>query len=314
MVTGKTEQRMKILITGGTGTFGKYFIPRFLEQGHTLIVFSRDEFKQYEMRKEYPQVIFIVGDVRDYERIDDAIKNHKPDLVIHAAALKQIDTCELNPEEAIKTNVLGAENVVKACIKNEVWKVLAISTDKAVQPINVMGMTKALQEKIFLNNQSPSTIFGIVRYGNIIGSRGSVIPYYHSLIQKNQEVLPITDIAMTRFVLTLEEAFELVTFAIKNMDRLNNCIFVKECLSLNILDIILVFGKPHRVIGNRGAEKVDEVLIHEEEMLRTVKKGSYYVITQDYQNIFSAKSFNSNTAKKLNVSKIKAILKKEGWL
>ena len=274
-----------ILVTGGTGSFGKRFIKTVLEsnQPKKLIVYSRDEFKQFEMQQEFPQVPdgimrYFIGDVRDLPRLKTAMEN--VDIVIHSAALKQVPTTEYNPFEAVKTNVIGGQNVIDAAISMGVQKVIALSTDKAAAPINLYGATKLTSDKLFIaaNYYSGShrIKFSVVRYGNVLGSRGSVIPFF--LNQQKTGVLTITDERMTRFNICLQEG---VDFVLKSLDRMwGGEIFVPKIPSYNILDLAKAIAPevPHIVIGIRPGEKLHEEMITQTDSLNTIEFENYFVI------------------------------------
>lgn len=314
-----------ILITGGTGSFGHQILNRLTKYNFKEIrIFSRDEKKQFDMKNIYSdeRIKFILGDIRDFDRINEVLKG--VDIVYHAAALKQVPNCEFNPMEAVKTNIIGAENLRRAAILNNVERVIAISTDKAVKPVNVMGMTKAIQEKIMINSNGFGTKFIIVRYGNVIGSRGSVIPFFKERILKG-EYLPITDLRMTRFLLTLDEAINLVFKA--TFEGRGGEIFVKKMPAAKVIDIAKVMSKyitgkddyPIKEVGIRPGEKIHEVLISEEEIKRTIEEDEYFIIYPygyiDKPNLKSEiEEYTSNNTYILNENEIYYILKKEGWL
>jgi UDP-N-acetylglucosamine 4,6-dehydratase len=273
-----------ILITGGTGSFGKKFIDVMLREYHPakLIVFSRDELKQHEMRSsgmDHPSLRYFIGDVRDVTRLRRAM--HGVNIVVHAAALKQVPACEYNPMEAIKTNILGSSNVVEAAIDSEVERVLALSTDKAVNPINLYGATKLAAEKLFVQSNAyagarPSTRFSCVRYGNVVGSRGSVIPTF--LKQRQKGKLTITDKRMTRFWLTLEQG---VRFVIRCIEQMRGGeVFVPKIPSTHIVDLAKVIAPDAEleIVGIRPGEKLHEVLIHEDEARTTLELEDMYVV------------------------------------
>lgn len=276
-----------ILVTGGTGSFGNYIVHRLITKDVKEIrILSRDEKKQYDMRifyKNNPKLKFFIGDIRDFNRVNEVMEG--VDIVYQAAALKHVSVCEMSPFEAVKTNVIGVENVISAALKHKVQKVICVSTDKAVKPVNVMGMTKAIQERLMLSaNHAPEnkgTIFCVVRYGNVLLSRGSIIPYFRKLLSEG-ETLTITDEKMTRFLLTLEDAIDLVMFATEN--AVGGETFVKKAPSAYIVDLAKVLcieaGKPYdyRVIGKIPGEKLDEILITEEELLRSEDNGDYFTI------------------------------------
>jgi UDP-N-acetylglucosamine 4,6-dehydratase/5-epimerase len=273
-----------ILITGGTGSFGKKFIEIMLNEVHPakMIVFSRDELKQHEMRTagfDCPELRYFIGDVRDITRLRRAM--HGVDIVIHSAALKQVPACEYNPMEAIKTNILGSSNVIEAALDAGVKKVLALSTDKAVNPINLYGATKLAAEKLFVQSNSyaagTATRFSCVRYGNVVGSRGSVIPIF--IQQRQNGKLTITDERMTRFWLTLEQG---VRFVIRCAEQMvGGEVFVPKIPSTRIVDLARVIAPQAEleVIGIRPGEKLHEVLINEDEARSTLEREDMYVVT-----------------------------------
>jgi len=279
-----------ILITGGTGSFGSFIVKNIIkDKPKQVIIFSRDEDKQYslqhELREFNKRLRFVIGDVRDKDSLKKAMRDGV-DIVIHAAALKQIPSTEYNILEAVRTNVLGAQNVVDACLENGVKKALSISTDKAVEPINVMGLSKALQERIFtLGNKqvgSSKTKFASVRYGNVVASRGSVVPLFKKQIDIGGPVT-VTDKRMTRFILTLSEAIKLVFDAIRDM--VGGEVFVPKIKPIKIYDLAQLMvtelkPKNKRIVevGIRPGEKLHETLISPIESLRTVKKKDYYIV------------------------------------
>lgn len=272
-----------ILVTGGTGSFGKKFIETILDryQPKKVIVYSRDELKQFEMQQIWPignVMRYFIGDVRDYHRLKRAMTG--VEIVIHAAALKQVPAAEYNPFEAVKTNIIGGQNVIDASISQGVKKVIALSTDKAAAPINLYGATKLTSDKLFIaaNNYSGghNIIFSVVRYGNVIGSRGSVIPFF--IDKKKTGVLPITDERMTRFNITLKQG---VDFVLKCLDGMwGGEIFVPKIPSYRILDVAEATAPEckHEIIGIRPGEKLHEEMITQTDALSTVEFGTYYVI------------------------------------
>ena len=297
-----------ILITGGTGSFGSSFLEHVLKsyKPKKLIVFSRDEQKQYEIAnriniKKYSNLRFFIGDVRDYERLYRAF--HNVNYVIHAAAMKHITSSEYNPTECIATNIQGAENVINAALENNVDKVIAISTDKAANPINLYGATKLCSDKLFIaaNNLAGryrKTRFSVVRYGNVIGSRGSVIPHYIDLLSKGATKLPLTDISMTRFLISLEQG---VKFVLKSLSLMvGGEIFVPKIPSIRIIDLVTAMaGKDnYNIIGIRPGEKLHEVMIPKEDSLNCLDMKEYYII----QPMFSW----------WNTDKLNKLLKKNG--
>jgi UDP-N-acetylglucosamine 4,6-dehydratase len=275
-----------ILVTGGTGSFGKKFIEIVLKrfpEVKKLIVYSRDELKQYEMsqifnEKKYPQMRYFIGDVRDGERLKRACEG--VDIIIHAAALKQVPTAEYNPMECINTNIFGAENVINAAMDCGVQKVIALSTDKAAAPINLYGATKLCSDKLFIaaNNMigTRKLSFSVVRYGNVMGSRGSVIPFF--LKMKKEGCLPITDSSMTRFNITLEEGVDMVLYGIEN--AWGGEVFVPKIPSYKITDVAEAICPKceKKIVGIRPGEKIHEEMITESDALNTLDCGKYYVI------------------------------------
>jgi UDP-N-acetylglucosamine 4,6-dehydratase len=274
-----------IFITGGTGSFGRKFTKLLLQnyQPNKIIIFSRDELKQYEMAQEFPQkcMRFFIGDVRDKDRLKKAMKD--VDYVIHAAALKHVPIAEYNPMECIKTNINGAQNVIDAALDNHVKKVIALSTDKAANPVNLYGATKLASDKLFVaanNLVGTSNIqFSVVRYGNVIGSRGSVIPYFKKLIQNGEKTLPITDEKMTRFLITLEQG---VQFVLKNFERMQGGeIFVPKIPSIKITDLASYMA-PHlqqKIIGIRPGEKLHEIMCPADDSHLTYEFDDHFVIS-----------------------------------
>lgn len=284
-----------ILITGGTGSFGKAFVRAILDycpQVKRLVIFSRDELKQFEMAQEfpysdYPALRFFLGDVRDQNRLRRALEGI--DTVVHAAALKQVPAAEYNPFEFIKTNIIGAQNLIEACLDTGVKRVVALSTDKAAAPINLYGATKLCSDKLFVaaNNfrGARDLRFSVVRYGNVMGSRGSVIPFF--LNKAKTGVLPITDPSMTRFNISLEEGVDMVIWALEH--AIGSEIFVPKIPSYRIADVAEAVGPncKHEVIGIRPGEKLHEEMITPSDSPNTVDLGSYYAIlpagqTEDY--------------------------------
>ncbi len=273
-----------ILITGGTGSFGKKYVRTILDRysPQRLMIYSRDELKQFEMQQHFNDdcMRYFIGDVRDKERLAQAMSG--VDYVIHAAALKQVPPAEYNPMECIKTNVHGAENVIKAAIENDVKKVIALSTDKAANPINLYGATKLASDKLFVaaNNMTGgrSTQFAVVRYGNVVGSRGSVVPFFKKLMSEKAESLPITHTEMTRFWITLQQG---VDFVLKNFTRMyGGEIFVPKIPSARITDLAtsLAPDMPQKVIGIRPGEKLHETMCPEDDSHLTIEFADHFVI------------------------------------
>jgi UDP-N-acetylglucosamine 4,6-dehydratase len=275
-----------ILITGGTGSFGQAFVRRLLTQYpdiRRIVIFSRDELKQFEMAQhlsptEFPQLRYFIGDVRDLDRMRRALEGI--DFVIHAAALKQVPAAEYNPFECIKTNVLGAQNLIEACLDTRVRRVVALSTDKAAAPINLYGATKLCSDKLFTSANnirgSRDLRFSVVRYGNVMGSRGSVIPFY--LSRRKTGVLPITDAEMTRFNITLDQGVDMVMWALEN--ALGGEIFVPKIPSYRIGDVAEAVDPECEtpIIGIRPGEKLHEEMITQSDSFNTVDLGRYYAI------------------------------------
>lgn len=277
-----------VLITGGTGSFGKKFVETILERYPSvrrIVIYSRDELKQFELKQKYPgakypQLRFFIGDVRDGERLKRACEGI--DVIIHAAAIKQVDTAEYNPEECIKTNVHGAQNVINAALQTGVKHVVALSTDKACAPINLYGATKLTSDKLFTaaNNISGSKDikFSVVRYGNVMGSRGSVIPFFIGKRDSGAKELPITDMRMTRFNISLQAGVDLVMYAIGH--HLGGEIFVPKIPSYHITDVATAIAPtlPQVEVGIRPGEKLHEEMITVTDALNTIKLGQYYAI------------------------------------
>ncbi len=285
---------LSVLITGGTGSFGKKFLEVMLREykPRRLVVFSRDELKQHEMRTggfNHPSLRYFIGDVRDRMRMMRALNG--VDVVIHAAALKQVPACEYNPNEAVLTNILGARNVIEAALDRGVKRVVALSTDKAVNPVNLYGATKLVAEKLFVQANAYSgegpTRFSCVRYGNVVGSRGSVIPLF--LRQRNSGKVTVTDPRMTRFWITLEQGVRLVIRAVEEMQ--GGEVFVPKIPSMNIMDLVKAIAPDCQVeeIGIRPGEKVHEVLISEEEARSTLDLGDLFVIRPERRWWFEGK-------------------------
>lgn len=276
-----------VMITGGTGSFGHHFVQSVIDRfkPRRLIIFSRDELKQYEMAQrfspeDYPFMRYFIGDVRDVDRLEMAMRN--VDYVVHAAALKHVPIAEYNPFECIRTNVMGAENVVTAAIRTGVKRVIALSTDKAANPINLYGASKLAADKIFVagNNLAGAdgARFSVVRYGNVIGSRGSVIPFFRKLIAEGAEALPITDERMTRFWITLDQG---VDFVLSSMEAMSGGeIFIPKIPSTKMVDLAhsVAPGMPLKIIGIRPGEKLHEIMVPEDDGRMTVELKDRYVI------------------------------------
>jgi len=320
-----------LMITGGTGSFGNTVLKRFLSTDVSEIrIFSRDEKKQEEMRIALndPKLKFYIGDVRDYDSISQAMKN--VDYVFHAAALKQVPSCEFYPMEAVRTNVLGTENVMNAAAANGVKRVVVLSTDKAVYPINAMGISKAMAEKLMVAKsrmqREGETVFCATRYGNVMASRGSVIPLFVSQLKEGKP-LTVTDPNMTRFLMSLDDSVDLVLYAYEHGQP--GDIFVQKAPASTVADLaralIEIFGSQEqaRIIGTRHGEKLFESLISREEMAHAQDMGGYYRIPADNRDLNYAKYFSdgeevishsedytSHNTQRLNVEQVKSILLK----
>jgi UDP-glucose 4-epimerase len=320
-----------ILITGGTGSFGNAVLKKFLNTNIKEIrIFSRDEKKQDDMRQTYqsPKIKYYIGDVRNKRSVDNAMKG--VDYVFHAAALKQVPSCEFFPVEAVKTNVIGCENVLESAIKNNVKKVIVLSTDKAVYPINAMGLSKALSEKVMIarsrNLNGNSTILCATRYGNVMASRGSVIPIFIEQI-KTGKPLTVTEPGMTRFMMTLDEAVSLVFYALTNGE--NGDIFVQKAPSVTIGNLAMALIELYsakneiKVIGTRHGEKLFETLVNREEMAKAIDLGDYFRIPADTRDlnygmfftegnsgITKVEEYTSHNTKQLNLMEMKKLLMK----
>ncbi len=321
-----------LLITGGTGSFGNAVLNRFLETDIKEIrIFSRDEKKQDDMRKKYNnhKLKFYIGDVRDYSSILNATRG--VDFIFHAAALKQVPSCEFHPIQAVKTNILGTENVLEAAIANSVKRVVCLSTDKAVYPINAMGISKAMMEKVMVaksrNLDSNKTVICGTRYGNVMASRGSVIPLFVALMREGKAIT-ITDPNMTRFMMTLEDAVDLVLYAFQNGN--NGDIFVQkapaatiETLAIALKELLNASEHPINIIGTRHGEKLYEALLSREEMLAAIDMGDYYRVPPDLRDlnydkyveqgdsrISEIEDYNSHNTTRLDVDGMKKLLLK----
>jgi len=291
-----------ILITGGTGSFGKKATEIILQRykPRRLIIFSRDELKQFEMAQQFPDskydcIRYFIGDIRDKERLYRAFSN--VDFVIHAAALKQVPAAEYNPFEAVKTNILGSQNVINVAIDRGVKKVIALSTDKAANPINLYGATKLCSDKLFIAGNSytgiDNTVFSVVRYGNVAGSRGSVIPFF--LKKKEEGILPITDPRMTRFWITLEQGVDFVLKCLENM--VGGELFIPKIPSMTMMDLAKAIAPEckTKIIGIRPGEKLHEIMVPRDEAYRTIEYDDKYIIQPDFG--FFGHRFNSNGGK-----------------
>jgi UDP-N-acetylglucosamine 4,6-dehydratase len=287
---------MKVLITGITGTLGKELVGRFYNQWE-IIGFSRDELKQAQLQRQYPNVKCIIGDVRDYDSVYKAMQG--VDVVIHAAAMKRIEVCEENPLEAIKTNVLGTENVARAAHFWRIPKVVTIGSDKGVDPVNAYGMTKALQEKVFIAYN-----FNCVRYGNVFGSRGSVIPLFHQQMEKG-EPLTVTDPNMTRFILTVDDAVELILLAMDSPMR--GDVFIKRSPAARLIDIAHAFSDNVRIIGKMRGEKLHEALIAAEEFTRLTEAENGVIGKELVRSEYSL-PYTSDKERLLTIPEIKQLI------
>jgi UDP-N-acetylglucosamine 4,6-dehydratase/5-epimerase len=323
-----------ILITGGTGSFGVHFIKNILlkfKKIKKIIIFSRDEFKQFELSKvfseeKFPCMRFFIGDVRDKNRLELALKD--VNYVIHAAALKHVPIAEYNPFEAIKTNIIGSQNLIEACLSSGVKKVIALSTDKAAAPLNLYGATKLCSEKLFIaanNIKGKNNItFSVVRYGNVLGSRGSVIPEFFK--QRENGILNITDKEMTRFSINLDDCVDIVMYALTN--SIGGEIFVPKIPSFKIVDLANVIAPKSKIrfIGIRPGEKIYEELITSSESMNTLESKNFYMIlpaldkrflpyinTKKWKKNSKVFSYNSSNCKILNKEQIKILLKKNNF-
>ncbi len=319
--------KKKILITGGTGSFGRNFLKKILNFNCEIRVFSRDELKQNDLRNEINnnKVKFYIGDIRDKDSLDKATEG--VDYIFHAAALKQVPSCEFFPMEAVKTNILGSKNLIDVSVKNKVKKIVFLSTDKAVYPINAMGMSKSLMEKILISEarryKSNKLKMNIVRYGNVMCSRGSVIPLFINQI-RDKKNLTITDKNMTRFLLSLDDAINLVLFALSSNDTGN--IFIRKAPSCNILDLakvmLNIFNQKNKIkiIGTRHGEKTHETLATSNELTKALETKSYFKVPNDerslnYKDYFISgskkkiyKDYSSDNTKILNYKELKKLL------
>lgn len=326
-----TFDKSIVLVTGGTGTFGHAFVQRALKRGFKEIrVLSRDEYKQDAMRKQFKdaRLKFFIGDVRDRSTVDAAMCG--VDYVFHAAALKQVPSCEFFPVEAVKTNVLGAANVIDSAIQYGVKKVVVLSTDKAAYPINAMGMSKALMEKVAVSKgmRQSQTVICRTRYGNVMASRGSVIPYFQQLAREGKP-LTVTVPTMTRFMMTIEDAVDLVEYALKNGKQ--GDLFVKKAPAATVGTlanaIMKMYGMDgeYSVIGNRHGEKMFEVLVTQEEMTTATDEGDFFCIAADRRSlnyeiesklsslpVSDVSSYTSDNAERLDTDRMIALLKKAG--
>jgi len=293
----------KVLVTGGTGSFGSYICPMLLKNNFEVYIYSRSEERQRLMKKQFPEITFFIGDVADYQRLQDIFRI-KFDVVLNAAALKQIPICEEFPSEAVKTNIQGALNIARICKEKGIWNVIEVSTDKAVHPINIYGYTKALAERIFLNHG-----FKIVRYGNVLNSTGSVLKEWRENIEKN-EPLKITDYDMTRFLITFSEASLLIKEA---MEIKESCIIIPELPSHTIRDLAEAYAPsyPKMKIGVRRGEKLHEEMCSNEET-RDYLVYCFNLRQQKFRRI--SKGFNSFNARRLNTDSLRKILVREGCL
>ena len=330
----KTFSDKVLLITGGTGSFGNAILRRFLSTDiREIRIFSRDEKKQDDMRKYYnnSKIKFHIGDVRDSQSVINAVRG--VDYIFHAAALKQVPSCEFHPLEAVKTNVLGAENILEAAIQCNVKRVIVLSTDKAVYPINAMGISKAMMEKVAVakSRNSGETVINITRYGNVMASRGSVIPLFMEQIDAGKPIT-ITDPNMTRFMMTLEDAVDLVLFAFEHGQQ--GEIFVQKAPAATIETLVKALTNlvnkpeyPMQVIGTRHGEKLYEVLLSREEMVGAVDLDNYYRVPPDLRDlnydkfveygeieISNAVDYNSHNTNRLDISSMQVLLRKLDFL
>ena len=292
-----------VLITGGTGSFGTQFVRRIAKdfKPRKVIIYSRDELKQFNMQQDFPEkdfpfLRFFIGDVRDLPRLEMAMRD--VDIVVHAAALKQVPAAEYNPMECIKTNIHGAENVIQASIKEDVEKVIALSTDKAANPINLYGASKLASDKLFVaaNNMTGTKEikFSVVRYGNVLGSRGSVVPFFSDLISKNSKSLPVTDKEMTRFWITLDQGID---FVVKNLSRMKGGeIFIPKIPSIRITDLAKAMAPDLELkfIGLRPGEKIHEIMCPADDSHLTIEFNDHFVIAPAIDFVDRTNSFTKN--------------------
>jgi FlaA1/EpsC-like NDP-sugar epimerase len=332
----------RILVTGGTGSFGHQIVDRLLaEEPAEIRIFSRDEDKQVRMSEEYgmghqyprkAELNFVIGDVRNKDSVRQAVRGI--DIAFHAAALKQVPLCEYHVWEAVQTNVVGAQNLIQAALEENIEKVIAVSTDKAVKPVNAMGMTKSIQEKLFtaanFHQSGKRTVFSCVRYGNVVGSRGSVVPLFKRQIESGGPIT-LTDPRMTRFMLTLADAIELVLHAVAR--GVGGEVFVLKIPAARVSDIASVMAEalaPGRsvavqTVGIRPGEKIHEVLVSEAEAVRTIEEQETYVILpqidlEKTRSFYGAESFvefseyTSDGARQLSREEIRSLLSRTGWI
>jgi UDP-N-acetylglucosamine 4,6-dehydratase len=324
------EVKKKLLITGGTGSFGNAVVQRFLhfDEYDEIRIFSRDEKKQDDMRNKLknPKLVFIIGDIRDYSSIEQATRN--VDFIFHAAALKQVPSCEFFPMEAVKTNVIGTSNLLKAAQANRVKKVICLSTDKAAYPINAMGISKAMMEKIVIaeSRNKSDTIICLTRYGNVLASRGSVIPLFVDQLKRGESIT-VTDPEMTRFFMSLEDAVDLVLFAFENGNQ--GDLFVNKAPAATIGDLAIAIAQlagmssNTTIIGTRHGEKLYEVLCTREEMLKAQDMGNFFRIpadnrdlnyslyfSQGQESVSKLVDYHSHNAERLSIEEIKNIISK----
>lgn len=295
-----------ILVTGATGSFGRAFVNHILSKHNDIkkiIIFSRDELKQFQMQNEIEKkclnkLRFFLGDIRDKDRLNRAFEN--VDIVVHAAALKQVPAAEYNPIEFIKTNIIGAQNIIEASIEQNIKKVIALSTDKAAAPLNLYGATKLCSDKLFIaaNNYSGKNIFSVCRYGNVMGTRGSVIPLFFQQAKKG--LITITDKNMTRFNITLDESIDLVLYALEN--SLGNEIFIPKIPSYRIMDLAKSIGEKCKIkiLGIRPGEKIHEEMITVNDSYNTIENSKYYIILPYFKNARINKYLKYYDAKKIN--------------
>ena len=310
----------KILILGGTGALGKTLIKRYYKNNE-IIVFSRDEHKQVKLKNTFTKLSYQIGDVKDKDSLLQAINEYKPDVVINTAALKHVPICEENPYESVKTNIIGHKNLIN-CIQlsnHKVETLIFISTDKACKPINVYGMCKAISERLYIDYANKQTDVKVVlcRYGNVLESTGSVIPYFKKLLEKGVDYLPITDERMTRFTITLKESVELIDWAYNNQ-KSHGCIVVPKLKSMYITDLAKVLAKDYGhedvkfdFVGIRPGEKLHEEMVSLEESMRSVEFDKYYMITDDIINN-NAWSFASDSTVIDDVQELKNFLIEKG--
>ena len=311
-------KKERILLIGGTGALGQQLIERH-HKDNSIIVFSRDEHKHVNLSRKYPNLDYRIGDVKDTKSLIQALYDYKPTVVINTAALKHVPVCEENAIESVKTNIMGHQNLIEAVMlsKHTISYLLFISTDKACKPVNVYGMCKAISEKLYLNlsEKQKKIKVGIVRYGNVLNSTGSVVPYFQTLLDKGHKCLPVTHSRMTRFIITLDQAIDLLDYAYKTRKENHGCVIVPRLKSLTIMDLAEAMGGRPEIVGIRPGEKLHEEMVSVEESMKVRDEDKYLVITQDYINAnklgFRGESFASDS-QLMTKAQLKSYLKRVG--